>query len=76
MPTQFGCLEELIWIDIDGGNDVFRQRQFIECLAHESAQPHDRFAAEQDVKAKLSLQLFQRRGCGVAEDEFGAERFL
>src|ERR1700737_3068255 len=52
--VQFGCLKQLIWIDIDGGEDVFWQRQFIERLAHESAQPHDCFAAQQDVKSKLA----------------------
>jgi len=32
------ALEQLIRIDIDRGNDVFRQRQFLEHLAHNRAQ--------------------------------------
>jgi hypothetical protein len=37
--------EKLIRIDIDRSEDVFRQWKFIECLAHNPAQAHDRFAA-------------------------------
>lgn len=73
---QFGCLEQLIRIDIYGGDDVFGQRQFVERLAHEPAQPHDCFATQQDVKPKLALQLFQRRRGGIAEYEFGAKGYF
>src|ERR1700731_3968831 len=31
-PMQFGCLKQLIWIDIHTGENIFGQRQFIELL--------------------------------------------
>ena len=70
MAKQLGCLEQLIRIDIHRGDNVLGQRQFVERLAHEPAQAHDRFATQQNVKAKLALQLFERRRCGVTEYEF------
>jgi len=73
---QSGCLEQLIWIDIHCGDDIFWQRQFIECFAQESAEAHDGFTTEQDVEPKLALQFFQRRRCGVAECEFRTERLF
>ncbi len=75
MAMQFGCLEQLIWIDIHGCQDVLGQRQFVERLAHDPAQPHDGFTAQQNVKTKLSLKLFERCRRGVTEYEFRTERF-
>ena len=28
-------LQQLIWIDVNGSNDIFRQRKLIQGLAHE-----------------------------------------
>ena len=69
-------LQQLIRIDVDGGEDVFGQRKFVERFADETAQAHDRFAAHQNVETKLALQFFQRRGRGRAKNEFGGQRLF
>ena len=51
----FCRLQQLIGIDVDGNCDVFGEGQFVEGFAHETAQMHDSFAAEQDVEAELAL---------------------
>ena len=48
-------LQQLIRIDVDGDGDVLGEWQFIERFADESAQTHDGFAANQDVKPELAL---------------------
>ena len=48
-------LQQLIRIDVDGDGDVFGEWQFVEGFAHEPAQAHDGFAADQNVKAELAL---------------------
>ena len=55
--------EQLVRIDIDRDGHVFREWQFVQRLTHEPAQPHNGFAAKQDVEAELALQFFERRGC-------------
>lgn len=49
------ALQQLIRIDVDGHGDVFGEWQFVEGFAHEPAQAHDGFAADQNVKSELAL---------------------
>ena len=53
-------LEQLIRIDVHSDGDIFGERKLIEHFADETAQAHDRFAANQDVETELALQFFQR----------------
>jgi hypothetical protein len=48
-------LQQLVWIDVHGDSDVFREGQFVEGFADEPTEAQDCFAADQDVKAKLAL---------------------
>ncbi|CAN5610441.1 hypothetical protein BH18VER1_BH18VER1_12180 [soil metagenome] len=57
-------LQQRIRIDVDCCHHVFGQRQLVERFADEPAQAHDRFAAQQNVKPELALELFERRGRG------------
>ena len=63
--------EQLIRIDIHGSDDVLRQRKFIQRLAHDPAQAHDRFATHQNVEAELALQFFERRRRRRTPDKLG-----
>src|ERR1700730_583265 len=40
-------LKQLVGINIDCNGYVFGERKFVECFAHEPAQTHNGFAAEQ-----------------------------
>src|SRR5207302_10852387 len=53
-----------------------RETVFVQCFAYLPAQAHDRVATQQNVKAKLALQLFQRGRRRFAQDEFRFEPFL
>ena len=68
-------LQQLIRIDINGCDDVFRQRKFIQGLAHDPSQAHDRFTPKQDVEPELALQFFDRRRHRRAPDKLGRQRF-
>jgi hypothetical protein len=48
-------LQQLIRIDVDSDGDVFGEWQLVERFANKSAQAHDGFAADQDVKTELAL---------------------
>ena len=63
-------LEKLIGIHIDGDGDVFGEGEFVERFPNQAAQTHDRFAAQQDVEAIMTLQFFERRRRGGAAGEF------
>ncbi len=65
--------EQLVRIDIDRDGYVFGERQFVERLAHQAAQTHNGCAAHQNVKPELTLQLLDRRGCRLAQNEFRAD---
>jgi hypothetical protein len=54
-PSAKGRLQQLIRIDIDGDSDIFWKGKFVECFADETAQAHDGFATDQDVKTELAL---------------------
>ena len=48
-------LQQLIRINVDGNDDVFREGQFVESFADEAAQALDGFAADQNVETELTL---------------------
>ena len=63
-------LQQLIRIDVDGYGDVFGKGQLVERFADKSAQAHNGFATDQNVKTELALQFFQGRRRCVAQNEF------
>ena len=54
-PRALPGLQQLIWINVDGHDDVFGEGQFVESFADEAAQAHDGFAADQNVETELAL---------------------